>query len=80
MEYYTALEKLEWKAKSDREFEEEGLSIYNEHYTDVQVFTNLVANDVKEVGGAWEKLEGNHQHVHTRDLRQSDQSLKTPNK
>ncbi|CAK92110.1 unnamed protein product (macronuclear) [Paramecium tetraurelia] len=36
LEYYTALEKLEWKARQDREFEEEGMTIYLEHFSDVQ--------------------------------------------
>ncbi|CAD8099325.1 unnamed protein product [Paramecium primaurelia] len=36
LEYYTALEKLEWKSRQDREFEEEGMTIYLEHFADVQ--------------------------------------------
>ncbi|CAD8071092.1 unnamed protein product [Paramecium sonneborni] len=36
LEYYTSLEKLEWKSHQDRLFEEEGMTIYLEHYTDVQ--------------------------------------------
>jgi hypothetical protein len=51
LEYYTALEKLEWKAKSDREFEEEGLTIYNEHYTEVHIFSDLVVKGVKIIAG-----------------------------
>ncbi|CAD8114265.1 unnamed protein product [Paramecium sonneborni] len=36
LEYYTALEKLEWKSRQDRQFEEEGMTIYLEHYADVK--------------------------------------------
>ncbi|CAK58750.1 unnamed protein product (macronuclear) [Paramecium tetraurelia] len=35
LEYYTALEKLEFKSQENLEFEEESLTIYKEHYQEI---------------------------------------------
>ncbi|CAD8191217.1 unnamed protein product [Paramecium octaurelia] len=52
LEYYTALEKLEWKARQDREFEEEGMTIYLEHFADVQrLLKQRLSTEKKEKDG-----------------------------
>ncbi|CAD8189212.1 unnamed protein product [Paramecium pentaurelia] len=48
LEYYTALEKLEWKSRQDREFEEEGMTIYLEHFADVHKLLKQRLNSEKK--------------------------------
>ncbi|CAD8206847.1 unnamed protein product [Paramecium octaurelia] len=54
LEYYTALEKLEFKSQENLEFEEESLTIYKEHYQEVinsfkqqQTFNKNEKEDIK---------------------------------
>ncbi|CAK58898.1 unnamed protein product (macronuclear) [Paramecium tetraurelia] len=48
LEYYSALEKLEWKSRQDREFEEEGMAIYLEHYADIHKLLKQRINSEKK--------------------------------